>query len=471
MRVYAWTEFSLLIFGIWWLKPFCLKPFLSRGGHFFSGRQVPFPCQLECNAPQGMEHSAGARWLVASGSRTPTSHAEVAQRTPARVTWWPESSVARSTPAAGSTCYCGPRHRHGNRSSPSDEVGSRNAGGGGVRPSVPGSFGSIQENPRTSPGEACSQVGCSVASRGESQERQWPQQNASWVSKKTGSSKRKLVGVATGGEWDDRVPAAHSPCGFCVGVDQVAEFRSEAPAREGRSASSGCSSVRCHRGSHKKDEQIDLNTVAGFSVVFIEPVGLVARRRGWTRFVNHDGDSHRPGLRGVRVGEASHPGPPVRRMRRLVQRNGSPRSAPRATQVDSETDEDMLRVRQATSVAHAAPEVFPMSDDAGVEVATLAGHAAVGGPRRVDVVPLSLLAFLDQFRTTQHGQVAAGLQCWSLGVGDITTVWGTRMPNPACHLRGECLHGLSLFLIYHVITHELIFQHPPLNVLLRFLHL
>ena len=60
-----------------------------------------------------------------------------------------------------------------------------------------------------------------------------------------------------------------------------------------------------------------------------------------------------------------------------------------ATQVDSETDEDMPRVRQATSVAHSAPEVFPKSDDANVEVAILAGHAAVGGPRRVVLVPLS----------------------------------------------------------------------------------
>ena len=44
---------------------------------------------------------------------------------------------------------------------------------------------------------------------------------------------------------------------------------------------------------------------------------------------------------------------------------------------------------------------------------------------------LSLLALLNHFRTSQHGQVAAGLQCWSLGVRHITTVWGTRMPNPA----------------------------------------
>ena len=75
-----------------------------------------------------------------------------------------------------------------------------------------------------------------------------------------------------------------------------------------------------------------------------------------------------------------------RRRRRFVQggRNTNPRSA---TQVDSETDEDMPLVRQAILVTQSLPEVFPMSDDADVEVATVAGH--VGGPRRIVLVPLS----------------------------------------------------------------------------------
>ena len=158
--------------------------FLSFGSsHFgsrhFSAWSVRFllrPCQPECKAPQGMEHSAGARWLVASDSRTPTSFAEVAQRTPARVTW----------------------------SSPSLEIGSRNASCGRVRPSVPRSNGSTQENPCASPSEACAgphrphkvfpraspQAGCHITSRGgEKPERHWPQQNASWLSRKTEFSK------------------------------------------------------------------------------------------------------------------------------------------------------------------------------------------------------------------------------------------------------------------------------------------
>ena len=64
-------------------------------------------------------------------------------------------------------------------------------------------------------------------------------------------------------------------------------------------------------------------------------------------------------------------------------RNTFPRSA---TQVDSVTDENTLYVRQAPG-AQSQPEVFPMSDDADVEVATVAGQ--VGGQWRVVLVPLS----------------------------------------------------------------------------------
>ena len=95
--------------------------------------------------------------------------------------------------------------------------------------------------------------------------------------------------------------------------------------------------------------------------------------------------SARYGLRAVRVGEASHPGPPVRRMRRLVLRNGSPRSATRATQVDSETDDDRPLVRRSTDAfpglevePGGAPEVYPMSDDADVEVTPQCGGFARG---------------------------------------------------------------------------------------------
>ena len=49
-----------------------------------------------------------------------------------------------------------------------------------------------------------------------------------------------------------------------------------------------------------------------------------------------------------------------------------------------------------------------MSDDVDVEVATLACHAAVGGPRRVVLVPLS-----PAYSSTEQGQVVAGSQCWS----------------------------------------------------------
>ena len=59
-----------------------------------------------------MEHSAGTKWMVASD-------AEVAQSTPARVTW----------------------------SSPSHESGNRNVSCGRVRPSVPKSSGSTQKPP------------------------------------------------------------------------------------------------------------------------------------------------------------------------------------------------------------------------------------------------------------------------------------------------------------------------------------
>ena len=56
---------------------------------------------------------------------------------------------------------------------------------------------------------------------------------------------------------------------------------------------------------------------------------------------------------------ASRGGVPYRRLRRLVQggRNTLSRSA---TQVDSETDEDMPLVRQAIPVVQSVPEVFPI---------------------------------------------------------------------------------------------------------------
>ena len=103
---------------------------------------------------------------------------------------------------------------------------------------------------------------------------------------------RLSLGVATGSEWDDRGPTAHTPCGFCLGIDQVAEFVSGTPAQEGRSASSSCNSDRCHkRIAQERRTDWFFNTVVGFGVVS-ESVGFVARR-WWTRFVNRDGDSHR----------------------------------------------------------------------------------------------------------------------------------------------------------------------------------
>ena len=111
--------------------------------------------------------------------------------------------------------------------------------------------------------------------------------------------------------------------------------------------------------------------------------------------VEMNNPSARYGLRAVKVGEASHPGPPVRRMRRLVLRNGSPRSPTRVTQVDSETDDDMPLVRRSANAftglevePGGAPEVYPMSDDADVEVAPkVVGLPEARMARRVVLVP------------------------------------------------------------------------------------
>ena len=78
----------------------------------------------------------------------------------------------------------------------------------------------------------------------------------------------------------------------------------------------------------------------------------------------------------VEVGE-EQPSREIRLRRRFVQG--------RATQVESDADEDMPIARQV--VLFSQPEVFPMSDDADVEVAFMAGQA--GGRRRVALVPVS----------------------------------------------------------------------------------
>ena len=93
-------------------------------------------------------------------------------------------------------------------------------------------------------------------------------------------------------------------------------------------------------------------------------------------------------------------------------RNTFPRSA---TQVDSVTDENTLYVRQAPG-AQSQPEVFPMSDDADVEVATVAGQ--VGGPRRVVLVPLSPGTPRSvQDRTQIEDRLEAGSEGGSVSVG------------------------------------------------------
>ena len=64
--------------------------------------------------------------------------------------------------------------------------------------------------------------------------------------------------------------AANGTCGFCFGVDQVAEFRSGTPAREGRSASSVAAPTVVTEVRLRKT-----NRSISIGVVFSEPVGLL----------------------------------------------------------------------------------------------------------------------------------------------------------------------------------------------------
>ena len=89
---------------------------------------------------------------------------------------------------------------------------------------------SYVEDLRASSGEACAgpHRSHSVLLGASSQ--------AGWSRQEVEKARETVATVGSrgrGGEWDDRVPAAHSPC---VGVEQVA-------AREGRYASTGCCTV------------------------------------------------------------------------------------------------------------------------------------------------------------------------------------------------------------------------------------
>ena len=167
------------------------------------------------------------------------------------------------------------------------------------------------------------------------------------------------------------------------------------------------------------------------------------------------------GYRGVRIGEAPHPGPRHKRRRRVVAHSVGG-SEPEATLLDA-LEQDLVsptvaRSERAVGGATHDMTLVNSSDDDALFIAP-GPAAARARPGSVNATPqsiqdreweptvlwqqkcsqcptmqtlrlqlcrvpqlegpvgfsfLSFLPFLDQSRTTQDGQVAAGLQCWSL---------------------------------------------------------
>ena len=129
-----------------WLKAFSRRIFLQQGP------SCSFALSAGVVKPRKGWSAMHVRWLVASDSRTPTTCAEVAQSTPAPATLWPESLPVRSAPAAGSTRFCGPRHRNARARATKLETAMQAVGESD--PAYPGLLEALK-NPRERPGDGC----------------------------------------------------------------------------------------------------------------------------------------------------------------------------------------------------------------------------------------------------------------------------------------------------------------------------
>ena len=156
-----------------WLKAFSRRILLQEGPSCF------LRCQLELSSParDGVQCTSDG-WLQVI--REPRLRAQKWHRArPA--TLWPESLPVRSAPAAGSTRFCGPRHRNARAQATKLETAMQAVGESD--PAYPGLLEALK-NPRERPGDGCAgphrtefflekarKRGCLITSRaGESQQ-------------------------------------------------------------------------------------------------------------------------------------------------------------------------------------------------------------------------------------------------------------------------------------------------------------